>query len=447
MFSLLKKKEEEEVVKYKYFGEVPAPMRQVDNETHKETYIKDLRCVQEHFGDLTIQNRFDGKPTLCHEQMVFKVGSDAMNILMNTSYRYWTEDQNMCNGDLWQRLIWRVLSVYPLGFAFEEFSLRNNNPIGPSWNPVHKNIASYSPSGYLNLTPSKRTLSGSNISQAVFMKLFSEYFDGNFESAMISFAIVDVFSNAPNKDNPLFSALRAAIRKQVIFDYFPMPFFWYSFVHHILGTSTEDLVAFQQAVNKNQKEVSQYHISPAEPVQSSPVVDRQEKVETTPVTYRNSQPIEKPSINNERVGPEANAVRLSGQKVKPSYKLNIEDLVLFLGKYISDGLLDEKIKINKTGAQLHKVNGKFYFVYPVTIKLMAEHYNTFNNIEILTEKTLSELLISHNIIRIMKGEINRSFGEPIPIELAEINKQDTSKFIPLLFKPDDNPAISIISST
>jgi len=409
-----------------YFGKIPGSMRFVDEETHQKTYVSDLLLVCNYFGDLTEQNRFAGKKTLCHQQLVNKVGSDAINMLVNTSIKYWSDDTDLTIDGTWQLLLWRIMTVYPLGFAFENYAVRDNNPIGPTWNPLITSLPSYCPSGNIKIEPSKRTLSGGNISQGIFTKLFPEYFSGDF-SPMVMFAILDVFSIKPNVDNPLFVALRNAIRKQVINDYFPMPYFWDEFIYHLLANSSDALLAFEQAKGNKNKLFDPMSVQPNQTVTVRRV--GQESFSENESEFRQV------STQDNRDSQETD---LRG--------IDVDKLVIELGGIVTNALLDKEYFMNSRGAQMHFIEDSYYFVFPIALHNLAKTYNEIKQRDILTGEQLVRLLVSQNIIRIMNAEIILDGRENQSIQLAEINKQDHSKFVPMMLKPENNKTINIISS-
>lgn len=416
-------KKNENIVKPKnsHFFEIPSSMRFVDDQTHKETYEKDLEMICAYFGDLAEQNRFAGLKTLCHHQLVNKVGSDAINMLMNTSMKYWSEDTLPMIDGTWQRLLWRIVTVYPLGFAFENYSIRDNNPIGPNWNPLLISLPSYCPSGNIKIEPSQRVLSGANISQGIFLKLFPEYYTAKF-SPMIMFAIMDVFSTNPNNDNPLFVALRNAIRKQIINDYFPIPYFWDEFIYHVISTSTEDILKYEEVKDHKSHLYEPMSVAPSQPI----IVQH--------------QPLE-PITENELTSSD-----IPSNEISSYGESEIEHMIMELGELFSNALLEEEYYMNRVGAQMHRIEGSYYFVFPVAIHNLAAKYNKSKGRDLLTGESLVELLMSNNVIRVMNAQIVLDGRPNKDIQLAEINKGDHSKFVPIMLKPEDNLSIKIISS-
>lgn len=416
MLSFFTKKEKVNVKeKQEFFGEVPAPLRIVDLKTHEETYVKDLNLVIEYFGFIAIQNRYFDLKSLSHEQLVYKVGSEAMNLLSGTSFKYWTDDLSILKKGIWPRLVWRLSAVYALGFIFENYSVRDSNPLGPVWNPALSSITKFNVNQKVYFHSSNRSISGSSISQAIFMKLFPEYFEDDF-SPMISLAIMDVFSASPNKDNPLFVVLKKAMKKQLIKDYFPIPFFWDLFIFHVFNDSPDDIVLYNQMKTKTQN-INKIN-SLTDPVISElSVKHTQLKVDSTHIEV-----IEPHDID-----------------------IDIDVLVAFLGKHVKLNIEKGIYKINETGALIHYINAKYYFVFPIALDRLAEGYNSITESKILSGSKLSKLLLNANVIRIMKGQINVVGKSPIPIQLAEINKADVQKFIRVDLKLSSNNKIDILS--
>jgi hypothetical protein len=416
-------------VKDKYFGNYPDSMKPVDESTYSKTLQMDIEIVHGYFGDLFIQNRFFEKAVLSHRQLVYKVGPEAIEQLAYTSYQYWSEDGESNVLNVWQRVIWQVLNVYALGFAFEQYSLRDNNPIGDTWNPIVKSINEYCPSQKIKIESSRRGICGANISLTLFHKLFPEYFDST-TSPLLSLAIADVFSHKPNRDNPIYVALRNAIRKQIISDYNLMPYFWSAFVYHLLSQSTEDILAYEQAQN---------------PIMSHEQEDFSEIDKAISVKFVATENNKHPAAQyGSAIDNDFSEITKKMELVeKQQFDINV--LVCFIGGFVQELLESKSVTINQTGAFLHRVDYKYYLVFPVAIARMVEHYNQVHQSVVLDTEKLTDLLVSNNVIRIAKAEIVREGRSKGEILLAELNKNDQGKFIPLTLKPENNPVIKITS--
>jgi hypothetical protein len=251
--------------------------------------------------------------------------------------------------------------IYPLGFIFERYSIKGKSKIGPSWNPAINSFNEYESSNSIVIQESQRMISGNNLAQAIFTKLYPEYFSEK-SSSMLVMAIVDVFSENPNPDNPLFVVIKSAIRKQIINDYYPIPFFWNDFVMQIMSSSEVDIVRFLEKQQvKNNKANRNYD------------------------NYFSVQ--QKVNIPNKEELP----VQESPKESKIENELDVsKEFLDLIAEHVKNEIKSGLYKVNQTGALMHKVDDKYYFVYPVAIEKITGFYNRYTGVSKLSVDLLSK---------------------------------------------------------
>lgn len=359
----------------------------VRKETFKELFIEDLVTIQRYLSkELFVTNTWFSEPSLSHKELSLWVAGNAMNCMASTSYRNWTQLSSSAEQLYWNRLIWRLVHLAPIGHIFSQ-NVLGRKP-SRTWNPVTESHEEYFQGQRMTISPSNRPLSPTSIGLSLFLKLFPEYKE-DVDCGMELFALFDFFDSAPNPDNPLVYALRKSLRVTVLDQHRPLPFFWESFIRLVFASSPQDLMQFET----RQPGDNQVH-SEDEIAEYMNFGRRRAPAQTAP---------EQPSNNP----PDKN-----------SSDTQVLDKIYTL---VSSGIESGEFKVNCGGALVHKVAGKYYFVYPIVFKRLVSAFEQAYPETSLTESTLETLLVGQKILTPVNATLTKPDSETIPITLAEIS--------------------------
>lgn len=406
----------------------------------EESYFNDAfkpssDAIANQVGDLFFQNRFFEQSTLSHKQLGCWLGQYAMYTMPNTSYRFWA-DMDAYNDDLpWKLAVWRLIHILPLGHAFADNAFRVNDIL--SWNPLQKPA----PRG-LSVSGSNRPLYPNSISQGIFHKLFPEYFEQ--PSAMFLNAILDVFAPSPNRDNPFYIAIRDSIRTTVVRSPYPLPFFWDKFITQFLSKSEIDIAKYIKS-KTNSIETQDFDLSAIdydEQLQSndsfsenSSENNNEPTQETTSVSTepnQTQQPTSATSLLNDLV------LKTDFTNVKtPDYE-HVTRLLNEIGALVSQNIETGAYPINAPSAFAHKVDNKFYIVYPSGIKKIQTLLG-----DTVSAMTLDAYFKGLALIVSRQAYLTTPSSNVIDIDLVELHQQFVPAFFPEFESLPNNKNITI----
>jgi hypothetical protein len=392
---------------------VPTYFSRVPDQVFETEYLPDRQKVADHFGDLFVQNHFYGEPSLSHSQLSMWVGGLAMYAMSNTSYRFWSEEENVDNIEVWSQLMWRLIQVLPLGYAFarNSFGTANSSSWHPGLDSVNKGVKA---------KHSNRVFAGGNVSLPIFMRLFPEYFEPKAK-AMMAFAIGDICSSSPNVDNPLYVALRTALRRSLHVHNYPIPYFWTEMFNAVLSPSPNDVMLLN-AVSKYES-VQNYTLHQ--------VLAAKEAPELQPVHTKQAPEI-------------ASITPTLDQVTQPQVKEQSDDVYDFVAS-IAEVFVEQADQgtfiYNDKGAVCQYVNNTLHFVVPKAYKELL------NLVEIpFTDEQLGSWLIDNRIVLPVMGIITSpTSGKVFQVNLAQISHEYAHLFMPKTISLVNNPTIQVES--
>lgn len=377
------------------FDKVPGHFSGLNEDDFKQFYGPSTDLIANQIGDMYYQSEFFGEQSLSHRQLSNWLGGFCLYNMSSTSYRFWSDTDELVDELPWSMAVWRLMHILPLGHAFADYSFKINPSV--SWNPVLQPAING-----MKVKGSNRSLNANSISQAIFHKLFPEYFEGH--SPMFLFALLDCFSEKPNNDNPFYVSIRNAIRATLIDNPYPIPFFWHRFILQFLSRSETDIADYQSSLSSNAKE----HIfSPNNEKPKAPINRQNETSSLAPTTslQKIAGSIDFTNITN------------------PNYN-EIDGLLQELGEQIRKRIDSGDFPLNGPNAFAHKVEERFFLSYPHSIEKIRELLGSAVEFDVL-DRFLQKL----SLILIRDATINAR-NRIVDIELAELHVD----FVPVFFK-------------
>lgn len=364
---------------------VPQYFKPVSDDEFESLYLEDRRKVERWISKLFDQNSFLGYQSLSHAQLSIWVGGHAMDLISESSFRAWTFDDYK-DKQLWSRIIWRLVHLYPLGFLITNHKFQSNT-ISSSWNPAYQSLDDFSSNTNVHISLSNRKIAGETVALTLYMKIFGEITEFE-DNGGIGMALADCFSSSPNIDNPLFVTLRRAIKKTLYKSFYPVPYFWQNFLLHLYSSIPSE---YNDCIKL---------------LKSSPLAIQKET----------SRPLKTATIS------------IDGFKTLYSeFTKSIE-----LGELL----------VNTKGAVVHKVADHYFAVHPLWLRSMVTSFPENEKDSRILE--LEKLLIDENMIVGYDGKINIPGKNGFDINLMLLH-EDLAKMLPQeVLSLEDNPAISII---
>lgn len=357
------------------YDRVPSFFKSVSEQEFEDKFIADRNKVIDWVGVLFSQNVFDSEDTISHAQLTNWLGSWGMGLTDTTSYKAWTFD-DYADIAKWERIVWRLFHVYPLGFLISRYKYYKADYQG-TWNPAVESFASYSKNVNIHMMTSNRHINGASIAQAMYMKIYGEITDFE-DNASIALALYDVFSAKPNIDNPLFVALRRAFKKTLCINAYPLPYFWNDFILHLFGSLPSEykevshLITFQDADPKDLK--------------------------LTDVLFKGS--------TNETKQEEIHKKNISSDE-------NIFNSIFIR---LCSLIESEEYLFNEKGAVIHKIENNYFLVHPLWINRICEK----NTDEMIADQVIKYALKAEKIM-LYTGHIDIPNKSGFPVHLALIN--------------------------
>ena len=463
---------------------VPPYYMPVTEQEFKDDYLADREKVAGWVGKLFEQNVFDKELSLSHEQLSLWVGSYAMDLMSESSYRSWTFDDYK-DKTKWTRIIWRLVHIYPLGFLISKFKFSKGDG-ERTWNPAVESFTAFSKGYTVMISPSNRYIHGSTISQAMYQEVFGGVDDFE-DNNSIMLAVFDAFSARPNPDNPLFASLRRAIKKTLYITPYKVPYFWYSFLDHLYGSipnehgtimdllevDTSNLTNFINEIGKKYEtpEPTLAEVladSDVEKIMPAPIVAKAvvEVIKPIPVTTKevvieiekNVAPIvAKAVIEDTKPIPVTSKVIEQPIPVESRPDNGIvqsepiglntpsQEAFIVLFTELCNKIKQGFFKVNTRGAVVHKISNRYFFVHDMWLKRLIE------DIEIPPKEAkglmveYETFLLRTNKIKTYEGfiEIPNNVGfKPV---LALINPE-LEKILPdILLNAENNKDIKIMT--
>lgn len=406
---------------------VPTEFIHVQDEEFNRDFLADRERVFSHFGKVLNQRSFVNKKCLSHMEAANFYGGYAMHSIMSTSFRFWSSDgENSKDVRIWTRLVWQLAHVYPLGFMYSNF--RFGNSVNEAWNPLKKSASDYDRSQRFPYQRSNRSLSGGPISQALYFKLFPDI--SEHLTSMQMFALLDVFSNYPNNDNPLYVALRNALR-HTLFQYgYPVPYFWEMYMEHILTQSNEDMQSFRLYLEN---------------------ISDQQINKVTDIKHFNTRFLPQEEKPKQASTPSSFTAHLSSSEVQEQTAKPLADneshhhsLIQQVAALTKKSIVSGNHRINCQKALMHVVEGKHCFVHPFAFKEMCQLYNDANPDRPIEKEQLIDVFVDSGSVLLIQGTLTpRTSQIPRPIHLAELHSSLVSAFIPSNMALEDNQDISL----
>jgi hypothetical protein len=408
------------------FKEVPHYYQPETPEVFETEFLQDRVLINDWVGSLFDQNIFDGQTSLNHSQITIWMASYGMDLMTASSYRFWTHDDYK-DAIKWQRLIWRFIHVYPLGFLISRYSFKKND-LSAAWNPGYESLKNYAQGSRVSMESSNRHISGANISQAIYFKIFGDV-DSFDENGTVMMALLDAFSDSPDADNPIFVTFRRVIKKTLYNIQYPIPYFWHDALAFLFTSIPTESIAMQALLNslKNANVDSAKHKNHQSNDQLPADNDNRDAssnntVETkTPISAKQTS-TSQPVLNEVISDPKTLAVK-SPVTTEPGNSdinsVNIKGIQEVLS-IIAKGIKENHFKVNKHGALIHKIRGHIFFSHPIWIKaaLKSEYENNITNVDI---KRLINDFIQNDNIRLFDGAIKSNDDTPNKtINLAQL---------------------------
>lgn len=390
------------------YTQVPSYFKPVTDEKFEETFLADRTKVSNWVGTVFNQNLFDDQLTMSHDKLTIWLGSWGMGLTDISSYKAWTFD-DYADRVKWDRLVWRLFHVYPLGFLISRYKFYKLDNLG-TWNPAVESLEQYSKGSNIKMLTSNRHINGAAIAQAMYLKIFGEIADFE-DNASISLALYDVFSANPNIDNPLFVTLRRAFKKTLCVNAYPLPYFWNDFISHLFGSVPSEYREVAHLITIQDKNLNDFNLNEAA---------FQGKM--------HPQKIKKDDIQvvTDLVADDANNTTMD--------KL-FQSIFTRLCARIASG----EYGFNGKGAILHKIENHYFLVHPLWINRECENSPD----ESLQEQVITHALACENIL-LYTGHIDILNKSGFPVHLALINPELYKQLPENVLNAENNTDIRIV---
>lgn len=181
----------------------------LDNSLFEKHFLYDLELAQNIVG------RIDNYHSMHHIEygsfdIAAKIGSEAIKIIEDTSYRNWNEtvDDKL---PIWQRLVWRFSLMSFIGYIIENHHVHFGKT-NWSWDPGRENIGGKNASD-LKIKSSGRYLNPCLANVSTYLRVFSDSY--TFSGAMQGQAMIDAFDPNGSRVNPIRNAFKRAAKKSL----------------------------------------------------------------------------------------------------------------------------------------------------------------------------------------------------------------------------------------
>jgi hypothetical protein len=399
-----------EITKYNQFIDVPPFMKSVTDQEFNDTFLVDRQKVQDWVGVLFTQNLFDDQLSMPHDKLTNWLGSWGMGLTDISSYKAWTFD-DYADKTKWERLVWRLFHIYPLGFLISRYKFYKLQNSG-TWNPAVEPLSQFSRGGSLNMTKSNRHINGATIAQAMYMKIFGEISDFE-DNASISLALYDVFSAKPNIDNPLFVTLRRAFKKTLCLTAYPLPYFWNDFILHLFGSVPSDYREVSHLITTQDNDPATFDLNK--------VIYKGDEPEVAQDDIKQSSPA--PILVNDVVNEES-----------PD-----EKLFNSLFNALCSKLTSAEYAFNGKGAVLHKIENHFFLVHPLWVNKLTKD----NADETIAQKVI-DYAVKSKKIALYSGHIDIPGNTGFPVQLALLHPNIQNLLPQSILSSENNTDIRII---
>lgn len=421
------------------FEKIPQHFKPAHERIMKRDFSGDFKKIQDHIGIIFDSKNIDG-PSLSHAELATWIGSYAMVNIGYTSYKNWVETVSQQWEETFCRVVWRLVAVMPLGYAFANHSLKSLS--NRSFNPIVESIDDFNQSGRLTSKKSNRHLDGAAISQGIYSKIFGQ--DNEFLSSQLEFAIYDAFSRTPNSDNPFYVAIRNAIRATLVQNPYPVPYFWRGFMFHFLSQSPQDLQALDYAMKNRSKDSRRFELAdairkvddtegPIELSDSDIEASVNDSISPVPEEAFSNKPKQDVSEYSERAS-------FLEQQEEELPLPKIEELVINFGDHVRKNIESGEYAFNAPKSVMHRVENTLCFVYPNPFHDALNDFLNAHGLDARLKVKIEQELTKLNVIRVVDAQINAP-TKIIPIKLAQVNPGAEKYFASDRVDTENNPAI------
>jgi|TARA_B110000211_G_scaffold188405_1_gene214263 hypothetical protein len=388
------------------YDHVPPYFKSVTDKEFDDNFIADRNKVIDWVGVLFTQNVFDNEVTMSHDQLTNWLGSWGMGLTGMSSYKAWTFE-DYADKSKWERIVWRLFHVYPLGFLISRYKFYKLDYLG-TWNPAVESFATYSKGTTTNMMTSNRHINGASIAQAMYMKIFGEITEFE-DNASIALALYDVFSANPNIDNPLFVTLRRAFKKTLCVNAYPLPYFWNDFILHLFGSVPSEYKDISHLITIQDKDPKNFKLDD--------------------VLYQGDVDIEVQQPLVEENNEKSQAVIISAD----------ENMFNAIFNRLCSMLDSEEYSFNGKGAVLHKIENHYFLVHPLWVNRICDK----NTDESIADQVVSYALETEKIV-LYTGHIDIPNKSGFPVHLALVNPLLHKHLPDKIINADNNVDIRII---
>lgn len=379
----------------------------VNSENIQNEYMKDLEHLRVQIGDRFFSNYSeDGNELIQHDDLVRCLGAEALRIVEDTSYRFWSEkpDQSYLE---WSRLVWRFMLTAPLGYLSSHKQVTNYSG-KQTWCPSFITLKEF---GGVRVSDSNRKLSGSHLGLGMYMKIFPDFLNSNTCGQMMS-AVVDAFDFNSSNDNPIRIASKRGIKRALskIRDK-AIPYWWIDFINEFFekDESFRPIVAFDRQVQRANNQAQVVNID----------------------ANRNKV---RENVEEEK----------SNNNLKKANTENDLQLVELVESWLINKFRDSEFLVNKKGAKGHIYRGRLWVVSPLVFDIMGNELSLESN-------KIIEVMVKNGLIQPNKNEYSSRFeiqnnnGRQIgKCFLAALGKNLSNKILNEIEEKDDNEAFHIL---
>lgn len=386
----------------------------VGDDLIESEYLEDFALLEKQVGKKFYSNFSEGGENFIqHIEIVKALGAEAINIVEDTSYRFWSESADKSYLE-WCRLVWRYLLVAPLGFISANRQVTNYSG-KQTWCPAFRTQESF---GAIRVSESNRQISGTHLGLAMYMRIFPDSVNGKVCGQMAS-AIVDAFDPLSVNDNPIRNAAKRGIKRRMErLREHTLPYWWVDFINTLFekDETFRPISEFEQL--HNQEKVA---------------FERQTNI----VQMVNKSDVEKP-----RKVDYSESIKAISKKQQSA---SSDDTAELARSWLIKKFSTKEFSVNKKGARGHIYRRRLWVVSPFVFDTMAVELKIDK--DLLVEKLIKEEMIVSNQGKTSHVfEIHSDKGKQIgKCHMTALGKVMSESILNVIDESDDNKAFHIIT--
>ena len=377
-------------------------------------YLDDFGMLEKQVGKKFYSNFSEsGQNFIQHVEIVKALGAEAINIVEDTSYRFWSESADKSYLE-WCRLVWRYLLVAPLGFISANRQVTNFSG-RQTWCPAFESQDSF---GSIRVSESNRRISGTHLGLAMYMRIFPASVNDNVCGQMAS-AIVDSFDPLSINDNPIRNAAKRGIKRRMErLREHSLPYWWIDFINTLFekDETFRPISEFEQLHNQEkvafEKQANIVEIVSTNNVKKPRKVDYSESIK---------------AINDKR------------------QSTSSDETMQLAKNWLVAKFSKREFSVNQKGARGHIYRRRLWVVSPFVIDTMAVELKVDK--DLLIENLIEDkVIVSHQGKTSHVFEIHSDKGKQIgKCHMTALGKDMSDRILSVIEDNDDNKAFHIIT--